>query len=46
MVSGMLTTPREIREAITAYGDLGADEVMLYCHGLDPAQADRLADLL
>ncbi|MFF9409249.1 LLM class flavin-dependent oxidoreductase [Streptomyces anandii] len=46
MVSGMLTTPPEIREAITAYGDLGADEVMLYCHGLDPAQADRLADLL
>ncbi|MFE1749110.1 LLM class flavin-dependent oxidoreductase [Streptomyces anandii] len=46
MVSGMLTTPGEIREAITAYGDLGADEVMLYCHGLDPAQADRLADLL
>ncbi|MFF8591919.1 LLM class flavin-dependent oxidoreductase [Streptomyces sp. NPDC015220] len=46
MVSGMLTTPKAIREALTAYGDLGADEVMLYCYGLDPDQVDRLADVL
>ncbi|MFE0325820.1 LLM class flavin-dependent oxidoreductase [Streptomyces sp. NPDC003753] len=46
MVAGMLTTPAEIREAITALTDLGADEVMLYCYGLDPAQVDRLADIL
>ncbi|MEV6738176.1 LLM class flavin-dependent oxidoreductase [Streptomyces sp. NPDC051104] len=46
MVAGMLTTPSEIREAITAFTDLGADEVMLYCYGLDPAQVDRLIDVL
>ncbi|MGC5343059.1 LLM class flavin-dependent oxidoreductase [Streptomyces sp. DT171] len=46
MVDGMLTTPAGIREAIAAFADLGADEVMLYCYGLDPDQVDRLADLL
>ncbi|MFJ9041236.1 LLM class flavin-dependent oxidoreductase [Streptomyces sp. NPDC102406] len=46
MVAGMLTTPTEIRNAIAAFSDLGADEVMLYCYGLDPDQVDRLADLL
>lgn len=46
MVSGMLTTPTEIHEAITAFTDLGADEVMLYCYGVDPDQVDRLADIL
>ncbi|MEV7126833.1 LLM class flavin-dependent oxidoreductase [Streptomyces sp. NPDC093260] len=46
MVAGMLTTPAEIRDAVTAFADLGADEVMLYCYGLDPDQVDRLADVL
>jgi alkanesulfonate monooxygenase SsuD/methylene tetrahydromethanopterin reductase-like flavin-dependent oxidoreductase (luciferase family) len=46
MVAGTLTTPARIRAAITAFGDLGADEVMLYCYGLDPRQVDRLADAL
>ncbi|MEV5708635.1 LLM class flavin-dependent oxidoreductase [Actinoallomurus sp. NPDC052274] len=46
MVAGMLTTPGEIRDAIAAFTDLGADEVMLYCYGLDPNQVDRLADVL
>ncbi|MET7455758.1 LLM class flavin-dependent oxidoreductase [Streptomyces sp. NPDC005574] len=46
MVAGTLTTPAGIRAAITAFGDLGADEVMLYCYGLDPHQVDRLADAL
>jgi alkanesulfonate monooxygenase SsuD/methylene tetrahydromethanopterin reductase-like flavin-dependent oxidoreductase (luciferase family) len=46
MVAGMLTTPAEIRDAIAAFTDLGADEVMLYCYGLDPTQVDRLADVL
>ncbi len=45
MVSGMLTTPGDIRAAVRAYRDLGADEVMLYCWGSDPGQVDRLADL-
>jgi len=46
MVSGMLTTASGIRDAIAQFADLGADEVMLYCYGLDPAQADRLAGIL
>ncbi|MFD0003574.1 LLM class flavin-dependent oxidoreductase [Streptomyces sp. NPDC127178] len=46
MVDGLLTTPAEIRAALTAFADLGADEVMLYCYGLDPDQVDRLADVL
>ncbi|MFI6011436.1 LLM class flavin-dependent oxidoreductase [Streptomyces sp. NPDC051243] len=46
MVAGMLTTPAEIRAALTAFADLGADEVMLYCYGLDPDQVYRLADVL
>nr|BFD83603.1 LLM class flavin-dependent oxidoreductase [Streptomyces sp. Xyl84] len=46
MVSGMLTTPAAVRDALTAYADLGADEVMLYCYGSDPDQVDRLARIL
>ncbi|MFB4268118.1 LLM class flavin-dependent oxidoreductase [Nonomuraea sp. GTA35] len=46
MVSGMLTTPGAIRDAVAQLGDLGADEVMLYCFGRDPEQVDRFADLL
>jgi hypothetical protein len=46
MVAGMLTTPAEIRDTIAGFLGLGADEVMLYCYGLDPAQVDRLADVL
>jgi hypothetical protein len=46
MVAGMLTTPAGIREAITAFGDLGADEIMLYRYGPDPDQVDRLAEIL
>ncbi|MFJ7423255.1 hypothetical protein ACIQXD_32325 [Streptomyces uncialis] len=46
MVAGLLTTPTGIRDAITSFAGLGADAVMLYCHGLDPDQVDRPADLL
>lgn len=46
MVDGLLTTRTGIRDAIKAFADLGADEVMLYCYGLDPDQVDRLADVL
>jgi hypothetical protein len=46
MVSGLLTTPAAVRSAIRAFAGLGADEVVSYCHGLDPDQVDRLADLL
>ncbi|MFB8246984.1 LLM class flavin-dependent oxidoreductase [Streptomyces sp. NPDC055952] len=46
MVEGLLTTPAAVREAVTGFAGLGADEVMLYCHGSDPHQVDRLADAL
>ncbi|GGL94477.1 luciferase [Streptomyces fumigatiscleroticus] len=46
MVAGLLTTPTAIRDAITAFAGLGADEVVLYCHGHDHHQVDRLAGLL
>ncbi|MFJ4716477.1 LLM class flavin-dependent oxidoreductase [Streptomyces sp. NPDC088785] len=46
MVAGLLTTPAAIRGAIAAFANLGADEVMLYCHGADPHQVERLADAL
>jgi alkanesulfonate monooxygenase SsuD/methylene tetrahydromethanopterin reductase-like flavin-dependent oxidoreductase (luciferase family) len=46
MVAGMLTTPGQIRTAIGQFRDLGADEVMLYCHGRDPGQVGRLAEVL
>lgn len=42
----MLATTAQIREAVTGFTDIGADEVMLYCWGTDPDQVDRLADAL
>ena len=45
-VSGLLTTPRAVRQAIGAFGDLGVDEVILYCWATDADQVDRLADLI
>lgn len=45
MVQGLRTTPQEIQQTISAFADLGAHEVMLYCYGEDPTQVDRLADL-
>lgn len=44
--NGLLTTPTEIRDTIRQYGELGADEVMLYCWANDPDQVDRIADLI
>jgi alkanesulfonate monooxygenase SsuD/methylene tetrahydromethanopterin reductase-like flavin-dependent oxidoreductase (luciferase family) len=46
MADGVLTTPAAVRAAVTAFADLGADEVMLYCHGSDPHQVERLADTM
>ena len=46
LVDGLLTTPRQIRDAIRQFADLGADEVVLYCHGRDPEQVTLLADLV
>lgn len=44
MAEGLLTTAREIRAAVDAFRDIGADEVVLYCWTSDPDQVDRLAD--
>ena len=46
MVAAMLTTPGQIRAAIGQFEDLGVDQVMLCCHGRDPGQVDRLAEVL
>jgi hypothetical protein len=46
MVNRILVTPSQIRSAITSSGDLGADEVMLYCWSPDPEQVDRIADIV
>ncbi|MFB4270557.1 LLM class flavin-dependent oxidoreductase [Nonomuraea sp. GTA35] len=45
-VRAMATTAAEIRDAVAAYRELGAHEVMLSCWSDDIAQIDRLADLL
>ncbi|MET8161417.1 LLM class flavin-dependent oxidoreductase [Sphaerisporangium sp. NPDC005289] len=46
VVQGLLTTPDAVRHAVTAFGDVGADEVMLYCWSADPGQVGRIADAL
>lgn len=46
MTAGLLTTPAAIRDTVIGFTDLGADEVMLYCYGLDPAKVARLADVV
>ncbi|MEU8896370.1 LLM class flavin-dependent oxidoreductase [Nocardia sp. NPDC048505] len=46
MVAGMRSTPAEIRTAAAQFADLGADELICYCYGADPAQVDRIADAL
>ncbi|MEV8512263.1 LLM class flavin-dependent oxidoreductase [Dactylosporangium sp. NPDC051484] len=38
-----LTEPGQITEAIAAYRELGADEVVFYCYADNPAQIDELA---
>ncbi|KPC72415.1 luciferase [Streptomyces sp. NRRL WC-3753] len=43
MTEGLLTTAPEIRAAVDAFRDIGADEVVLYCWASDPDQVDRLA---
>ncbi|MFC9465588.1 LLM class flavin-dependent oxidoreductase [Streptomyces coelicoflavus] len=44
MAKGLLTTAPEIRAAVVAFRDVGADEVVLYCWASDLDQVDRLAD--
>ncbi|MFI9048178.1 LLM class flavin-dependent oxidoreductase [Streptomyces sp. NPDC053427] len=46
VADGLLTTPAQIRNAVSAFTDIGADEVMLYCWSSDPDQIERLADVV
>jgi alkanesulfonate monooxygenase SsuD/methylene tetrahydromethanopterin reductase-like flavin-dependent oxidoreductase (luciferase family) len=46
VVDGMLTTPDAVRQAVSAFADAGADEVMLYCWSPDIGQIDRIASAL
>lgn len=41
-----LTEPARIAEAVAEYRALGADEVVLYCYGDDPAQVEALASIV
>jgi alkanesulfonate monooxygenase SsuD/methylene tetrahydromethanopterin reductase-like flavin-dependent oxidoreductase (luciferase family) len=41
-----LTDPGLIAETVAAYRELGADELVFYCYGDDPAQVDRLAAIV
>lgn len=43
-LQGLRTSVADVRDAVRAFGDLGADEVMFYCWSTDPDQVDRLAD--
>jgi hypothetical protein len=45
MAEGLVTTDSGIRDALKSFGDIGADEVMLYCWSTDPGQVDRIADI-
>ncbi|MFF3669598.1 LLM class flavin-dependent oxidoreductase [Microtetraspora malaysiensis] len=46
VAEGMLTTPEAVLRAVSAFGDIGADEVMLYCWSADAGQVDRVAEVL
>jgi alkanesulfonate monooxygenase SsuD/methylene tetrahydromethanopterin reductase-like flavin-dependent oxidoreductase (luciferase family) len=46
MLAGLLTRPDEVRDAVSAYADLGADEVVLYCWATDVTQVERMAGLV
>ncbi|MHA6626674.1 LLM class flavin-dependent oxidoreductase [Pseudonocardia sichuanensis] len=46
MVAGLHHTAGQVRDAVRAYADLGADEVVLYCWATDVGQVDRMAELV
>jgi alkanesulfonate monooxygenase SsuD/methylene tetrahydromethanopterin reductase-like flavin-dependent oxidoreductase (luciferase family) len=46
VVQRTVTSRQRIRDAITAFDDLGVDEVILYCWSAQPAQVDRLAEAI
>ncbi|WP_040833693.1 LLM class flavin-dependent oxidoreductase [Nocardia brevicatena] len=46
IASGMSSSAESVRQAMTTYTDIGADEVIFYCWSADPDQVDRLADIV
>ncbi|MEZ0071793.1 LLM class flavin-dependent oxidoreductase [Planotetraspora sp. GP83] len=46
VTENLLTTRSRVSDAIAAFADLGADEVICYCWARDPGQIDRLADVV
>jgi len=46
ITAGLLTTPEAIREQIRGYADAGCDELVLLPATSDPAEVDRLADVV
>jgi alkanesulfonate monooxygenase SsuD/methylene tetrahydromethanopterin reductase-like flavin-dependent oxidoreductase (luciferase family) len=46
IVGGLLTTPAAVREQVRGYADAGCDELVLLPATSDPAELDRLADLI
>ncbi|GAA2539769.1 LLM class flavin-dependent oxidoreductase [Winogradskya consettensis] len=40
-----LSDPAQITDVVAAYRDFGADELIMYCYGDDPAQVDELYEL-
>jgi alkanesulfonate monooxygenase SsuD/methylene tetrahydromethanopterin reductase-like flavin-dependent oxidoreductase (luciferase family) len=41
-----LSDPAEIADAVAAYSEFGADELVLYCYGPDPEQVGALAEIV
>ncbi|GHG48314.1 MULTISPECIES: LLM class flavin-dependent oxidoreductase [Amycolatopsis] len=44
VLEDVLTTPEQLREAVTVHEGLGADEVVVYCWTTELDQLDRIAD--
>lgn len=46
IVAGLLTTPEQIQDQIRGYAEAGCDELVLLPATADPAELDRLADVV
>jgi alkanesulfonate monooxygenase SsuD/methylene tetrahydromethanopterin reductase-like flavin-dependent oxidoreductase (luciferase family) len=46
IIQRTITSRRQARDAITAFGDLSVDEVIFYCWSPQPAQVDELAEAI
>ncbi len=46
VIDRTVTSRQQVRDAITAFDDLGIDEVIFYCWSRQPTQVDQLADAI